>query len=107
LGFGNQVLMSSHRKLSPFTSCHHLRAALRTVWSVPARASEACIAAKFIDQWQKWVKLGKAQSEQILSALPPIADIRIARSPTAEDLEVAIVKAALAQGWSERRAAGR
>jgi hypothetical protein len=55
----------------------------------------------------RWVKLGKAQSEQILSALPPIADIRIARSPTAEDLEAAIVKAALAKGWSERRAAGR
>jgi hypothetical protein len=55
----------------------------------------------------KWVKSGKAQSEQILSALPPIADIRIARSPTAEDLEAAIVKAALAQGGSERRAAGR
>jgi hypothetical protein len=78
-----------------------------TVWSFKTGGGSKNSIDYAVLERPRWVKLGKAQSEQILSALPPIADIRIARSPTAEDLEAAIVKAALAQGWSERRAAGR
>jgi hypothetical protein len=34
-----------------------------------------CITAKLIVEWQRWVKPGKAQNEQMISGLPLIADI--------------------------------
>ena len=43
--------------------------------TIPSRRTLPCTAAKLIVEWQRWVKTGKAQTEQKLSGVLAKADL--------------------------------